>query len=325
MKMAKLRLLLWISLALGSTVDSLVDGHTEGAAKLESYNVDAGETSVSGLSSGAFMAVQFHVSFSSTLKGAGITAGGPFYCAEGLISIAVSSCTVTPAFIPVAQLVLLTKSDAAYGFIDSTSYLENSRVFLISGTKDTVVVQGVMEKLEEYYSSFVKSENIGRNFSIPAGHGQLSNVYGSKCGTATVSSPYIINCDYPSGFVMLQHIYGDITYADDNAMIPENRLEFNQSEFFAGFPGLVSMDTIGYVYAPTQCQKGSACRLHIAFHGCRQGRGTIGDVFAVHAGYNGVAEMNNIIVLYPQVASNILINPYGCWDWYVSIRKKSLN
>jgi hypothetical protein len=176
MKMAKLRLLLWISLALGSTVDSLVDGHTEGAAKLESYNVDAGETSVSGLSSGAFMAVQFHVSFSSTLKGAGITAGGPFYCAEGLISIAVSSCTVTPAFIPVAQLVLLTKSDAAYGFIDSTSYLENSRVFLISGTKDTVVVQGVMEKLEEYYSSFVKSENIGRNFSIPAGHGQVGRL-----------------------------------------------------------------------------------------------------------------------------------------------------
>ena len=69
-------------------------------------------------------------------------ATGPFYCAEGLISIAVSSCAVTPALIPVAQLVLLTKSDAAYGFIDSTSYLENSRVFLISGAKDTVVVQG---------------------------------------------------------------------------------------------------------------------------------------------------------------------------------------
>ena len=42
----------------------------------ESYNVDVGETSVSGLSSGAYMAVQFHVSFSSIVKGAGITAGG---------------------------------------------------------------------------------------------------------------------------------------------------------------------------------------------------------------------------------------------------------
>ena len=47
-------------------------------------------------------------------------------------------------------------------------------------------------------------------------------------------------------------------------------------------------------------------------------RGTIGDVFAVHAGYNGVAEMNNIIVLYPQVVKTTLTNPEGCWDWYVS-------
>ena len=50
-------------------------------------------------------------------------------------------------------------------------------------------------------------------------------------------------------------------------------------------------------------------------------RGMVGDVFAVHGGYNGVAEINNIIVLYPQVASNILINPYGCWDWYVVVKK----
>ena len=46
-------------------------------------------------------------------------------------------------------------------------------------------------------------------------------------------------------------------------------------------------------------------------------RGTIGDVFAVHAGYNGVAEVNNIIVLYPQVVKTLLTNPQGCWDWYI--------
>ena len=41
---------------------------------------------VSGLSSGGFMAVQLHVAHSATLvKGAGIVAGGPYYCAEGSI------------------------------------------------------------------------------------------------------------------------------------------------------------------------------------------------------------------------------------------------
>ena len=41
----------------------------------------------------------------------------------------------------------------------------------------------------------------------------------------------------------------------------------------------------------------------------------MGDVFAKHAGYNGVAEKNNIIVLYPQVVSTPT-NPTGCWDWW---------
>ena len=78
-----------------------------------------------------------------------------------------------------------------------------------------------------------------------------------------------------------------------------------------------------------------ACRLHIAMHGCLQGRlgqifsadilppsplslslrESVGDVFAVHAGYNGVAEENNLIVLYPQVVNSTLSNPQGCWDW----------
>src|SRR5438445_11477181 len=51
------------------------------AAPLPSYQVDLSQTSVSGLSSGAFMAAQFHVAFSSALDRASLTAGGPFYCA----------------------------------------------------------------------------------------------------------------------------------------------------------------------------------------------------------------------------------------------------
>ena len=35
-----------------------------------------------------------------------------------------------------------------------------------------------------------------------------------------------------------------------------------------------------------------------------------------HAGYNPIAEANDIIVLYPQTHSDIL-NPLSCFDWYV--------
>ena len=51
---------------------------------------------------------------------------------------------------------------------------------------------------------------------------QISNEYGSWCGTFVVPSPYIVNCGYASGFMILQHIYGDITYADSSKFIADN-------------------------------------------------------------------------------------------------------
>jgi hypothetical protein len=49
---------------------------------LKSYNAAIDETSISGISSGAFMAVQFATAWSSVIKGVGVVAGGPFYCAQ---------------------------------------------------------------------------------------------------------------------------------------------------------------------------------------------------------------------------------------------------
>ena len=48
-------------------------------------------------------------------------------------------------------------------------------------------------------------------------------------------------------------------------------IEFDQTEFFGLVRGY--MDTTGYIYVPSNCQdKTNQCRLHIALHGCRQGR-----------------------------------------------------
>src|SRR6478735_11530815 len=50
--------------------------------KLAGYNAAIGESSISGISSGAFMAVQFATAWSSVVKGVGIVAGGPYWCAK---------------------------------------------------------------------------------------------------------------------------------------------------------------------------------------------------------------------------------------------------
>jgi hypothetical protein len=51
----------------------------------------------------------------------------------------------------------------------------------------------------------------------------------------------------------------------------------------------------------------------ILVSGCRK---FVSDAFALHAGYNGLAEQNDIIILYPQTTTSDL-NPHGCWDWCV--------
>jgi poly(3-hydroxybutyrate) depolymerase len=58
--------------------------------------------------------------------------------------------------------------------------------------------------------------------------------------------------------------------------------------------------------------------VHVAFHGCRQGIGFIGRTFARKAGYNRWADVNRIVVLYPQAEASRYwpVNPRGCWDWW---------
>ena len=86
------------------------------SAPLPQLALDPAETTVSGLSSGGFMAVQLHVAFSATFrKGAATVAGGPFYCAEGSIVNATGRCMRHDSAIPVARLVELSDPDHAGG------------------------------------------------------------------------------------------------------------------------------------------------------------------------------------------------------------------
>ena len=54
------------------------------SAPLPRLAIDRNQVSVSGLSSGGYMATQLHVAYSSVFRrGAGVVAAGPWHCAEG--------------------------------------------------------------------------------------------------------------------------------------------------------------------------------------------------------------------------------------------------
>jgi hypothetical protein len=295
-----------------------------GGEKLGSYAVDPNAISVSGISSGGFMAQQYHVAHSKQIMGAGIVAAGPWECADTqpLLLPAVTAtqyCSHTaPDGLPflgppdLAASIAATKDAATADHIDPTKSLAKAKVFLFSGTKDSIVPQSVMDVLNQYYMAFVPPENVRYVNNVPAEHAMVTDGNGNACGH--LGSPYINNCGYDTAGELLGFIYGGLNPPGDPST--GKLLEFDQTEFLPF--EVISMAPVGHVFVPADCQATPGCRLHVAFHGCQQSQEVIGDAFYTQAGYNRWAATNRIIVLYPQVvASNLVpLNPDGCWDWF---------
>ena len=292
---------------------------TLAATTLPALVLDKTQTTVSGLSSGGFMAVQLHVAYSATFaKGAGVVAGGPFYCAAGSIVNATGRCMAYSSTIPVSSLVNTTNSWASSGFIDPVANLAGSKVYLFSGTADNTVKPAVMNDLKTYYQAFMPSANIQVKNNLAAGHAFITDTQGANsCGST--ASPYINNCGFDAAGAMLQHLYGPLN-PRNNGTLTGNLVEFNQTAFVTGN----GMATTGWAYVPQACTTGATCRLHVVLHGCKQNTASVGQQVVQNAGYNRWADSNGIVMLYPQT-STAATN--SCWDWWgygsVDYAKKS--
>lgn len=255
------------------------------------------------------MAVQMHYAYSSVISGAAIFAGGPYACALNNPATALTSCMSYPSAISLDTLILTSENLATEGLIDSLSNLEDKNVFLFSGTADSVVEQGVMQKLGIMYRNF--KANVQTEFTLPAEHSFPTESFGNLCGT--LAEPYINNCNYNGALKALQTLYGPLKAPKQS--LDENLVSFDQNDYSSS---LSSFHAKGYLYAPKSCQGGSSCGLHVAFHGCEQTLDDVSEDFVKFTGFNEVAETNNLIILYPQIQrSNIVpYNPKGCWDWW---------
>jgi poly(3-hydroxybutyrate) depolymerase len=296
-------------------------GATDAPVALPAYNANLSQTSVSGLSSGAFMAAQFSVAYSSLVVGAGIVAGGPFYCAGefGNVFYNVNLMTaMTVCMNPAASFVsppsasaLMTsaKGFAAAGDIDPLTNLRKQKIYLFSGTKDTTVTTNVVDQAKRFYGlAGVPGDQIVYVNNQPAGHALITDKQADQACSLT-ATPYINDCHVPQAQDILEHIYGPLN--PKSGTLSGKIVAFNQASFRG--PN-ASMSDTAYVYVPAACASQS-CRVHVAFHGCEQDEEAVGDAFYNGAGYNEVADANNIIVLYPQAAVS-LMNPKGCWDFW---------
>jgi poly(3-hydroxybutyrate) depolymerase len=326
------------------------------AEPLPSYNVDLRETTVSGVSSGAYMAVQFGVAHSAIVKGVGATAGGPYLCAfdrvpslRGALGTALARCmqgdpdfpkqAITPT--QLNRMVRTTDTWARSGRIDATSNLKRQRIWLFHGYNDGLVKAPVTDALYNYYVRYIDPSQIFYKDNLNAAHAQIT----VDCGAGDAAcklcprtggnflnlcrDPAADDVPYDAAGSMLQLFYGSLRRSDSTSAPAGKIIRFAQDEFAlegrgAASPRRISMADDGYAYVPDACARGESCRVHLAFHGCGQSAEQIGNAFYEHAGYNRWADENRLIVLYPQtrptqptpLAPLLPLNPKACWDWW---------
>ena len=284
------------------------------------------DVTVSGISSGGYMAVQFQVAYSSVVRGAGIVAGGPYYCAEGSVRRALGNCMAPSGKDrpPTPDETLKTvRQLAAAGRIDPLKGLQDDRVWLLAGGNDKTVLPPVMDALAAFYRATLPGEAI--NFvKVPdAGHAMLSVADPRANACPTSETPFINRCqDIDAAGKLLTHLLGPLQPV---ATPPAGEMiVFDQRPFVAGRAIDASLANEGYAFVPASCRNGG-CKVHVAFHGCLQNAGEIGRRFVDGAGYNGWAASNRVVVLYPQTVRRYglalgsfrwLLNPKACWDWW---------
>ena len=319
---------------------SLMAGALSAAPALPALNIDASQTSISGISSGGFMAVQFQIAHSVTVKGAGIVAGGPYFCSRDDVLTAVSKCSctgepnvacqVSETSGDVPGLVAATRELANQGRIDPTSHVANQRIMTLAGAKDTLVPPPIARQLSAFYGALgLPTANLSAITLPNAAHTMPTPSFGAACGKE--EAPYIGKCGFDSAKMILSWIYGPLKPAS-----PKSKgrfIEFDQRGYIpagavGGFSWRSGLDSTGWLYVPNSCANGEPCRLHIALHGCKQGQSYLpltpppggglynGTTFVKNTRYDRWADNNHLVILYPQAVSIPLLNPNGCWDWW---------
>lgn len=280
---------------------------------LPALHADATRTSVSGLSSGAYMAVQYGVAHSSSVVGLGLVAGGPYDCAAVTIGGFLACMMGSPSGIPAWNAARRLASE---GRIDPVANLARMKIYLFSGTKDYLVREAVVAAARDFFQAAgAPPSSLTFVDTVGAGHGFVAASFGNDCSAS--APPWIVHCTvggeaYDQAHEILQRIYGPLKG-------PAPRLSsairpFDQREFSAAGSG---MDSTGFVYVPAECaDTAGGCAVHVVFHGCLQGARAVGSAVYESAGFNRWADVNRIIVLYPQAVARFPDNPNGCWDWW---------
>lgn len=165
------------------------------AQELPALGANPRKVSVSGLSSGGFMAVQYSIAWSSEVMGVGVVAGGLYNCGAVFHAAGAKPFCMDQAWSPARSWEAVT-GFAQDQVIDPVRNIARQRIYLFSGSRDTVVAPAVMRSLRDFYTLAGLPRSALRYLdTIPASHAFVSaGIVGGQCGD--VNPSFVVACAY---------------------------------------------------------------------------------------------------------------------------------
>ena len=269
---------------------------------------------LSGLSSGAYMAGQYHLAFAEQVEGVAMLAAGPVYCAQNSLGLALEHCFNKATSAPdMTAINNYLQEQQSTGKLAPVTALKQDKAWIFHGSKDATVYPGLAVKLQQQYQQWLDTDNIRLINDKPFGHTFPTDR--TDLGSCDLSEPpYLASCAYDAAGEFLTFLLGKL-----NPKSPSTTgqlLKLDQHELSPAAQNTLAQT--GYLYIPTGCADGKSCRLHVSFHGCKQNVDTVGDAYITGTGLNNYADTNQIVVFYPQTTASSInpFNPNACWDWW---------
>ena len=195
-----------------------------GRAQLPALGAKVDETSVSGISSGAYMAGQFQMAHAKRVIGAAIIAGGPYGCSESIFANTIPGAGTASQSQQSGQRLHARHARQAWGVanparpraesqqraekgeIDPIADVARDRIYLFTGTSDHTVRPRSSARGEFYDKLGVPKANISS--SRTAARRPRLRHRRRRQRMRSSGQPYIVDCDYDQAGELLKQIYG---------------------------------------------------------------------------------------------------------------------
>lgn len=291
---------------------------------------DSTKITISGVSSGGAMAIQYAIAHSATIAGVGAIAAPTWGCASGKFSQAINSCMCSTD--PINQSNINNNLQYLHGTnlidaVDNSSitnaYIFHSKADKTVKAESADVNKNILLKFIKHDSStedrvYVETHGTADHGIIsPSGPNKCENqsddhvqTYVRKCGEVDNAGKLLslfyrksINNAKRKENITLENLW---TF-DQQLLINEVKKDSSEigADGFFIFPYKTKrrenfdMAELGYIYVPDDCKAhNSQCGVHIALHGCKQNA----KEFAQTSGYANWADYYKVIMVFPATA-----------------------